>query len=250
MLNKRKFLKKNTLINAWIHSKSISSAMVLLSFDFDSITIDLQHGMLDIESCINLLQLINLKRKFSIVRVPTNDIGIINKCLDAGAGGIICPLINNKEECKSFLKNCHYPPDGNRSFGPTIASINNEQYFKNRNKEIFSVVMIETKESVENLDQILSQEKLDAIYIGPYDLSISYGVDPSQVYKLSNMLKLYQNILKKARSYEKIVAIHCSGAETASFFANKGFDMVTLSTDLNLLKTGIKKEFNQLIKKI
>ena len=243
MEKKSSFLNKSNIINGWVHSESISSLQILASFDFDSITIDLQHGMLDFEKCKNLIEIINLNNIFSIVRVPCNDIGIINKCLDAGAKGIICPLINIQNDCKLFLDNCYYPPEGKRSFGPTIASINDKNYFTNSNEEILSIAMIETKESVRNLDKILSLPKLDAIYVGPFDLSISYGHSPLEVYKQSDMLKLYESILKKAHQFNKTVAIHCSGAETAGFFLKKGFDMVTLSTDLNLLKSGIDKEF-------
>lgn len=242
-MRKNNFLKSDGIINGWIHSECTTSAEIIASSKFDSITIDLQHGMIGFEKCKMLLQILSKNKVYPIVRVPSNDIGIINKCLDAGAKAIICPLVNNKRECQSFTKNCYYPPYGFRSYGPTLAGISDTKYFYSANNEISSIVMIETVESVKNLNEILAVEHLDMVYVGPYDLSISHGYSPDKVFTEQSMLDVYEFILNKTLKYKKKAAIHCEGAETAKFFLQKGFSMVTISTDLNLIKKALNHEF-------
>ena len=243
-LNKKIFLAKKKIINGWIHIDSITSAKVMASNKFDSITIDLQHGMFSFEKCRDIIQTISIYNVFTIVRVPTNDIGVINKVIDAGAYGVICPLINTSDECKNFLSACYYPPKGKRSFGPTLASMDKNNYFSNSNSEIMSSIMIETKESVINLNDILKNKSLDMLYVGPYDLSISYGVSPEKVFNTKKRVDLYFEVLKKAKMMKKKVAIHCSDAKVANFFLKNGFDMVTIATDLSILNMGINQELN------
>ena len=247
-MKKLEFKKKKPIINGWIHSPCTLSAEVLVNSNFTSITIDLQHGMLDFNHCRNILQILNKYKVFPIVRVPNNETGIINKCLDAGAKGIICPLINTKEDCKKFIESCFYAPEGIRSFGPTLVGINNDKYFLNSKKEITTMIMLETKESVLNLDDILKLKLLDVIYIGPFDLSISYGKSPEEIFNNHEMLKTYKYILTKVKKMGKIAAIHCISAETAINFLRMGFDFVTLSTDLALLKKSIHSEQEKVYK--
>ena len=233
-LNKNYFLKKKKIINGWIHSSCTVSAEIMGASGFDTITIDLQHGIIDIVECKIIIQVLKKYNVFIIVRVPSNEIGIINKCLDAGANGIICPLIRGREDCIKFLENCFYPPIGIRSFGPTISNIYDGEYFKKANKQILPFVMIETKESLQNLDNIMKIKNLDVFYVGPFDLSINLGYSLEEVFVNKNMLSIYDRVLISAKKYGKKAAIHCSGGSTAKYFLDKGFDMVTLSTDLNL----------------
>ena len=245
-MSKRKFTQKKNIINGWLHIDSISSAKILAKAGFDSITIDLQHGMFSFEKCRDILQVIEKYEIFPIVRVPTNDIGIINKILDAGAYGVICPLINNKEDAEKFTNACFYPPKGKRSFGPTLVNIDQDNYYDIGNREILSISMVETKESVDNLHDILKNDSLDMIYVGPYDLSISYGFKPDKVFVEEQMLSIYKQILKTSKKFKKKAAIHCSGADTGNFFLKMGFDMVTLSTDLNLLNKVLLDELKKM----
>ena len=244
-MNKQEFKKKKPIINGWIHSPCTLSAEILGNSGFNSITIDLQHGMLDFNHCRNILQILNKLNKYTIVRVPNNETGIINKCLDAGAKGIICPLVNTKDDCERFIQSCYYAPQGIRSFGPTLAGIHDEQYFLNSKKNISTMIMLETKESVLNLNKILKLKLLDVVYVGPFDLSINYGKSPTEVYENNEMLKTYKFILSAVKKAKKIAAIHCISGETAIFFLKMGFDFVTLSTDLALLKKSVLSEQNK-----
>ena len=245
-MNSLQFKKIRPIINGWIHSPCTLSAEVLGSSDFTSITIDLQHGMLDFNHCRNILQILSKYDVYPIVRVPSNEIGIINKCLDAGAKGIICPLVNTKEDCEKFIQSCFYEPNGIRSFGPTLIGINDRKYFFDSKKNVTTIIMLETKESVTNLGDILRLKLLDVIYVGPFDLSISYGKSPDKIFENSEMRKIYKFILNTVKKAKKIAAIHCVSAETAIFFLKMGFDLVTLSTDLALLKKSVTSEQDKL----
>ena len=245
-ISKKSFIRKKKIINGWIHIDSVSAFKIMAKNKFDAITIDLQHGMFNFEICRDFLQIISKYAIMPIVRVPSNDIGIINKVIDAGAFGVICPLINNRIDLDKFTNACFYPPKGIRSFGPTLVNIDNQNYFEKSNNEILAISMIETKESVENLDDILKNKNLDMIYVGPWDLSISYGFKPDKVFKEKKMIHFYEHILNKAKKYKKKSAIHCSGSDTASFFLKMGFDMVTISTDLNLLNKALVEELNNI----
>ena len=245
-ISKKNFLLKKKIINGWIHIDSTVAVKIMAKNKFDAITIDLQHGMFGFQKCKDILQIISKYEIMPIVRVPSNDIGIINKVIDAGAFGVICPLVNNGIDVENFTNSCFYPPKGIRSFGPTLVNIDNQNYFEKSNNEILAISMIETRESVKNIDDILKNKNLDMIYVGPYDLSISYGFKPDKVFKEKKMLQFYEHILRKAKKYKKKSAIHCSGADTANFFLKMGFDMVTISTDLNLLNTALVKELNKI----
>ncbi len=246
-LSKKEFINNKRLLNGWIHIDSLSSAKIMAKNSFDSITIDLQHGMFNFDKCRDFLNIISCYNIFPIVRVPNNDIGIINKVIDAGAFGVICPLVNKKKDADIFTSACYYPPIGNRSFGPTLVNIDYENYFKESNSEILSIAMVETKESVVNLKEILSNQNLDMIYIGPYDLSISYGYSPDKVFEEKKMLLIYEQIMNEVKKKKKKAAIHCSGSETGNFFLKMGFDMVTISTDLNILNKALKEELEKIL---
>ena len=241
-MKKLEFKKRKPIINGWLHSPCTLSAEIFGNSNFTSITVDLQHGMLDFNHCRNILQTLSKYNVYPIVRVPSNEIGIINKCLDAGAKGIICPLINTKEDCEKFIESCFYFPKGIRSFGPTLVGINDSKYFLKSNKEITTIIMLETKESVLNLDDILKIKLLDVIYVGPFDLSISHGVSPEEIFKNNKMLKTYKYVLTRVKKEKKIAAIHCTSAEIAIYFLKMGYDFVTLSTDLALLNKSVYNE--------
>ena len=169
------------VINGWLAIPNSFSAEIMSHENWDSLTIDIQHGLNDYSTSISMLQAISTTEKVPLARVPWNEPGIIMKMLDAGTYGIICPMINTKEECEKFVKACRYAPQGYRSVGPLRASIyGGQDYIQNANNEILTMAMIESKEAVKNLDEILSVKGLDAIYIGPADLgSVHYKADPN-----------------------------------------------------------------------
>jgi len=156
-----------------------------------------------------MLQAISNTNTFPFVRVPGNEPGIIMKMLDLGVMGIIAPMINSKKQCEDFVSYCNYPPNGQRSFGPMRAQlVYGSDYYEKANENIISLAMIETKEAVDNIDDILSVKSLTGIYIGPGDMSSSYGKKPQFDIKDEPVLSNIKMIVKKAKEKGKIAGIH------------------------------------------
>ena len=131
--------EKKILINGWLSIPNSFTAEAMSKMGWDSITIDMQHGLNDYSSSISMLQAISHKEVFPFVRVPWSEPGIIMKMLDLGALGIISPMINNKKECENFVSYCNYPPIGERSFGPMRAQlVYGSDYFSKANENILS----------------------------------------------------------------------------------------------------------------
>ena len=167
-------------VNGWLAIANSFSAETMAQQGWDSLTVDLQHGMVDYQSMIPMLQAISTTETVPIVRVPWLEPGILMKVLDAGAYAVICPMVNTREDAQRLVAYTHYAPQGTRSFGPIRATLyGGADYFQHANRTIVTFAMIETAQALDNLDAILSVEGLDAVYIGPSDLSISLGCKPS-----------------------------------------------------------------------
>src|SRR5499427_10679272 len=164
------------VLNSWLGVPSSFSAEVMSHAGWDSLVVDMQHGMIDYSMMVTMLQGISTTDTVPLVRVPWNDPSYIQKALDAGAYGIVCPMINNRAEAEKFVGSCRYAPLGYRSSGPIRAALyGGADYHMKANDIVVALGMIETREAMENLDEIMSTPGLDAIYIGPSDLSISLG---------------------------------------------------------------------------
>ena len=164
--NKLKELFKagKPIINSWLAIPSTFSTEVMANQGWDSLTIDMQHGLIDYSNAVNMLQAISTTETTPMARVNWNEPGQIMKILDAGCYGIICPMVSNRKEAENFVQACQYPPKGYRSFGPIRASIyGGEDYAKHANQEILKLAMIETKEALEKLDEILDTPNLDGV---------------------------------------------------------------------------------------
>ena len=202
--NKLKELFKlgKPIINSWLAVPSSFSAEVMANQGWDSLTIDMQHGLIDYSNAVGMLQAISTTETTPLARVNWNEPGQIMKILDAGCYGIICPMVSNKKEAENFVQACLYPPNGFRSFGPVRASIyGGNDYAKNANNEILKLAMIETKEALEKLDEILDTPNLDGIYIGPADLSLAVGEEPG--FDKRDNTKAYSEILRILDSAKK-----------------------------------------------
>tara|TARA_Y100000590_G_scaffold461125_1_gene622008 strand:- start:2356 stop:3144 length:789 start_codon:yes stop_codon:yes gene_type:complete len=232
----------SAVINGWLSIPNSFTAESMAQIGWDSLTIDLQHGLNDYSTSIAMLQAISTTKTVPFARVPWNDPGIIMKMLDAGTVGIIAPMINTKEDCEKFVSYCLYPPLGQRSYGPTRANISgNNDYYKIANQEIIKFAMIETKTAVNNLDEILSVKNLDGIYIGPADMSLSYGLQPKFDVEEDAIYNQIKKIVKKAKEYNKIAGIHNGTSKYAKKMIDLGFQFVTISSDLRSMNTTAKK---------
>jgi 4-hydroxy-2-oxoheptanedioate aldolase len=171
--------------------------------------------------------------------VPWLEPGIIMKTLDAGAYGVICPMINTREEAQRFVAWSSYAPRGTRSFGPVRAVyVAGADYPTHANDTIVRFAMIETAQALDNLDAILSVEGLDAIYIGPSDLSLALGCKPDFDNPEPKAAQAIEHILARAQAHGVVAGVHNGVPEVARARAAKGFRFVTVSSDARLLAAG------------
>jgi 2-keto-3-deoxy-L-rhamnonate aldolase RhmA len=156
-------------VNGWLAIPSGFSAEVMAGCGWDSVTVDIQHGVQDYQSMVQCFQAMDRFPITPLVRVPWNEPGIIGKCLDGGAWGIICPMVNNAAEAKALADACLYPPIGKRSNGPIRAAAYGvaSSYQSTANSEVLVIPMIETQDGIDNIDEILSVPGISGIYIGP-----------------------------------------------------------------------------------
>jgi 4-hydroxy-2-oxoheptanedioate aldolase len=247
---KKIFKEGKAVINGWLQIPSSFSAEVMSKQAWDSLTIDLQHGVVDYASALQMFQAISTSEIVPMARLNWNDPGQIMKILDAGCYGVICPMVSSRKEAEKFVEACMYPPKGYRSFGPIRGLLyGGADYGDHANDEIVKFAMIETKEALGNLDQIMSTPNLDGIYIGPADLSLAIGAKPgfdnpegSPTY--NEML----NILKHAKKNNIIAGIHNATPEYAEKMIKLGFQFVTVGSDKNFMAGAGTKAVNFLKK--
>ena len=248
--NKLKELFKagKPIINSWLAVPSSFSAEVMANQGWDSITIDMQHGLVDYPNAVNMLQAISTTDTIPLARVNWNEPGQIMKILDAGCYGVICPMVSNRKEAEKFVQACQYPPKGYRSFGPIRASIyGGNDYAKHADSEILKLAMIETKEALEKLDEILDTPNLDGIYIGPADLSLALNEEPG--FDKPDNTKAYNEILRILEAAKKrnlLAGIHNGTPEYALKMISKGFNLVTVGSDSRFIAEGAKTALNKL----
>jgi 4-hydroxy-2-oxoheptanedioate aldolase len=245
-------LKKNRLkqewssgrgtLNGWLSINSAFVAEIMADQGFDSITVDMQHGALDYEGMLSMLQAVRASGVVPMVRVPWNHPPDIMKALDAGAYGIICPMINSKDEAEAFVACLRYPPHGERSFGPTRVNFSAGAGYASEAKDnICGFAMIETAEAVKNITEIVSSDGLDGVYIGPADLTLGVTngrLAPGFDRKESEMTEVIMKILQAAKSAGIRAGIHCGSSTYAAKAISWGFDFITLSNDVRILVSG------------
>ena len=234
----QKLTKQKFILNGWLSIPNSFTAEAMSKMGWDSITIDMQHGLSDYSTSISMLQAMSNSDICPLVRVPWCEPGIIMKMLDLGVLGIIAPMINTKKQCEDFVSFCNYPPFGQRSFGPMRAQLNyGQDYYQNANDNIVSLAMIETKEAVENIDEILSVPNLTGVYIGPGDMNSSYGFKPQFDIKSDPVYSNIKMIAKKDKEYDKIAGIHNGTTEYAKEMVDLGFKFVTVSSDFRSMSS-------------
>jgi 4-hydroxy-2-oxoheptanedioate aldolase len=203
---------------------------------WDSVTVDMQHGLHSMETAIQLLQAISTTGSVPLARVNWNEPGPVMRLLDGGAYGIICPMINNAEECRAFVGACRYPPEGYRSYGPTRARVYaGNGYDTAANRELLTIAMVETKEAVDNIDQIASVEGLDAIFVGSGDLRLSLTGSLSPGSGQNEMEVALSLILASCKKHNLVPGIFSTSVDDATSMMAKGFRFITLKSDSMIL---------------
>ena len=226
-------------VNGWLAFPNSFSAEVMAHQGWDTLTIDLQHGVIDYQAMVGMLQAISTTATVPIVRVPWLEPGALMKALDAGAYGVICPMVNTREDAQKLIAWTNYAPQGTRSFGPVRASLyGGADYATQANRTVVRFAMIETAQALDNLDAILSVEGLDAIYIGPSDLSLALGCKPVFDDVDPPVAQAIAHILERAQTHGVKAGVHNGRPDVARARIEMGFRFVTVGSDARILAAG------------
>ncbi len=228
-------------LNGWLQIADTFAAETMAHQGWDALTIDMQHGAIDYHAALSMLQAISTTDVVPMARVPWLDPGIIMKMLDAGAYGIICPMVNDREQTEALVSACRYPPDGSRSFGPIRGFLyGGPDYVAHANATVLAIAMIETRAALDNLDEILSTPGLDAVYVGPSDLSMALGEPPRQDITEGPVAEAIDAILAAAGRHGVVAGLHNQSADYARGAVARGFRLVTIGSDVRLMAAGAK----------
>ncbi len=235
---KKLLVAGNPALNGWCSIGNPLTAEIMASQGYDSVTIDIQHGALDYGGALVMLQAIRASTATPMVRVRWRDPGYIMKALDAGAMGIICPMVNTRAEAEEFVSYTRYPPQGQRSFGPTRAAIAMPGYGVNANNEVLALAMIETAEGMANLNEIVATPGLDGIYVGPADLTLGTQngkLQPGFDRQEPVMIDMIKRIAATCRETGIAACLHCGTPEYAAQAIGWGYNLTTVGGDTRLL---------------
>lgn len=227
------------VLNAFLSLPSPFAAEVMAAQGHDSLTVDLQHGLVDYATMVGMFQAMQGRPVAPMARVEGLLPAQVMKVLDAGALGVICPLVNTPGQAADFVAATRYPPHGNRSFGPVRAVFSaGADYADHAGREIVTFAMIETAEAMRNLSAIAATPGLDALYIGPADLTLGLTqgrLPPGFDREEPEMLDAISRILAAAHGAGIRAGIHCGTAAYAARMRDLGFDLVTVANDLRLM---------------
>jgi 4-hydroxy-2-oxoheptanedioate aldolase len=233
------------LIGTIVAIESPEVVEVLAGAGFDWLFIDAEHSPLSPQGVQRMVMAAGDVP--CVVRVPANNEAWIKHVLDAGAAGIIVPLVNNAADAAAAVAACRYPPKGIRSSGPIRAlHYGGADYLAKADDEILLIAMIETREGIANLDAICATPGVDAVYIGPSDLSFALGLPPRMDNTDPLHLDTCNRILAAAHKHGKKACMHCVSAAFAADALKRGFDLVMLTSDINCMVAGARKQLDDL----
>jgi 4-hydroxy-2-oxoheptanedioate aldolase len=218
---------------------------------FDWVCLDMQHGLIGYDSMVSMLQALEATGTPSLVRVAWNSPEHIMKALDAGAHGVVVPMVDSVSDAQAAVGACRYPPDGYRSWGPVRAAFAHKGFDPAwANNDVVCVVMIETSGGVAAADQIVSVPGVDAVYIGPADLALAHGMQPTARVKDAGHERLIVAIKAACDRAGIVAGIYCSGWETAAHWCDEGFRMLNIDSDATFLRTNAAEALRRLTEHI
>jgi 4-hydroxy-2-oxoheptanedioate aldolase len=228
-------------LGLWLSVPSFLTAEIAARQPVDYVCVDTQHGVIDYQTSVSMIQAIELSGGTPVVRVPWNEPGIIGKSLDAGAYGVIVPMVNSRGEAEAVVRSARYVPDGTRSWGPVVAGLRHSDNRGWAGEHVAVIPMIETGDAIANLDEILSVPGVDAIYVGPADLSISLGLRPGNNDGNPIFDDALATIVAACRRHGVVPGIHATGALTPRR-REQGFRMITVTSDAVAVRAGYDSE--------
>ncbi len=227
-------------LGAWCSLSSALSIEGVSRAGFDWVCIDMQHGAADFEHACDMIRAVDIAGVFPVVRVPWNDPGIIGRVLDAGALGVIVPMIQTVADAERVAEACLYPPTGRRSFGPLRVSLRDGMnYFGTANSRIAVLPMIETREALATVKDILAVPGVSGAFVGPMDLSVALGLGPADNDGTSIFDDAINRVVAACRDAGKKAAVY-SNAKVAPLRAKQGFNMISITNDFGALMGAVR----------
>ncbi|MCP3734018.1 aldolase/citrate lyase family protein [Sphingomonas sp. RP10(2022)] len=207
---------------------------------WDSLTIDMQHGWWDYATATSAFMAMQAYGVTPMVRVPWNEPGVLGKVLDAGAQGIICPMVNTVADAQALVRGALYPPIGQRSTGPVRGPLSNAApgYQGRANDQLLLLPQIETGEAVDNLEAILDVEGISGVYVGPSDLGLSLGLPAVMDQEEERILAIYERVIAACAARGKIASLHNTSPAYAARMVAMGYHLVTVGSDLGFVLHG------------
>lgn len=240
---KKVWSEGRTTFGVWSMMPDAFAAELAARAGYDYVCVDGQHGLADFASMVSIFQATDAAGATPLTRVLANDAGIIGRALDAGAMGVIVPLVNNAEEAARAVAACRYPPKGSRSYGPVRASeVIGSKNTADLDGEVLCFVMVETREGLEKVEEISATPGLDGIYIGPADLALSLGLAPTLEITEEEHVEAVKRIQDACHRNGIVAGIHCGSGEWARTHAAAGFEVVTVTMDTKLLTEAARRE--------
>ena len=245
---KDKIRNHQLTLGSWITIGSPAIAEILANAGFDWLVVDLEHSTIDIATAGELIRTISLCGTTPLVRLTSNDPNQIKRVMDAGAHGIVVPMVNSAEDAKLALNSVHYAPDGQRGVGLARAQkygVNFDGYMKWLKNESIVIVQIEHIDAVRNLDEILTVPGVDGFIIGPYDLSCSMGI-PGE-FDSPEFIAILEKINDAGRRTKCPAGLHIVEPDLLKLeeTIEKGYTFVAYSVDFRMLdvsaRLGISK---------
>ena len=237
----------NHSIGTWLSLPNESVAEIFAKAGYDWVVIDLEHSSININQAEQLIRVIDLAGSKPFVRLSGHSSSQIKRVLDAGAKGILAPMVETKAQIDSIISACHYPPSGNRGMGLARAQGYGEanaksEYILTNSRNIEIYAQIESVAGIANLDSILSQE-IDGYFIGPYDLSASLG-NPG-VFDSDAFINAEEEILRASKQHQVKAGYHLvePNPEQIPLLVNKGYDMIAFSVDIRMLDLSARLPF-------
>jgi len=234
-----------TAFGLWSVLPGPFGAEILSETGADYVCVDQQHGAIGYDAMLPMFQAIRAGGAAPITRVLSGDPFLIMKALDAGAWAVIVPLVNSAEDAARAVSACRYPPRGARSFGPVrAATVIGSRDPEDLGGEVLCLVMVETREALERVDEIAATPGVDGIYIGPSDLALSLGLPPTLEVTEDEHVEAVRRIGEACHEHGIAAGIHCPSGEWARRHAGAGFDMLTVATDAPLLREAALRQMS------
>ncbi len=236
-------------VGTWVVLGSPITAEIIANMGYEWIVVDTEHGAIDIGTTQSIIQAVLYTGAVPMVRVPWNDPALIKRALDAGAYGLVIPMVNSREEAKQAVQATRYPPLGVRSFGgPRTRLYGGADYFEHANEEIALMVQIEHVDAVKNADEILSAEGIDGFFIGPSDLAISMGLKPGLDQTDPRHVEAVSKVLEVGKRHGVQGGIQVGSAEAVNERIAQGFKFIALSSDEGFLRSAASSALGNVVK--